>query len=218
MKKTCLLLVILSLTTALLHAAQTPVLTEIEKIQEKLWYLQRDVSAQKAALDQQQAELANLSARTGADDQAVSDRLDSLAQSAAGLQERTDNLDAHLQRLEESLTALVDEINRQNATFQTQTEQSTAWQERLTSLEARSATHRSEAEQALEENHRQLEELRAQLQQSVQSQAHEVNRIVLWGGGAALVIAVLLTIGVLVSGSRNRQKRSRHKNTPGHEL
>ncbi len=53
--------ILLLLFAAPLYAEQALVLTEIERIQEKIWYLQKDLVEQKTSLKEQQKQLQQLS-------------------------------------------------------------------------------------------------------------------------------------------------------------
>lgn len=110
--KTFYLLLAILLCTTSLHAEKVSILTEIEMLQEKLWYLQRDIGANKAALEEQQKHLKGLASDISKERQQMNKRLAALSQAAAGQQELTDRLNALRQaaadqhELSERLTTL----------------------------------------------------------------------------------------------------------------
>ena len=57
---------LLLLFAAPLYAEQALVLSEIERIQEKIWYLQKDLVEQKTSLKEQQKQMELLSNKTEA--------------------------------------------------------------------------------------------------------------------------------------------------------
>jgi chromosome segregation ATPase len=93
LKTLSLLLVILFCAPAL-HAEKVSVLTELEMLQDKVWYLQRDIGANKAALEEQQKQLKGLAADISKERVQLNKRLATLSQSAASQQELSERLAA----------------------------------------------------------------------------------------------------------------------------
>ena len=111
LKTLYLLLVILFCTTSL-HAEKVSILTELEMLQEKLWYLQRDIGTNKAALEEQQKQLKGLASDISKEQRQLNKRLTALSQATASQQELSDRLTtlsqatAGQQELNERLSAL----------------------------------------------------------------------------------------------------------------
>jgi chromosome segregation ATPase len=111
MKSLYLLIVLLFCTTPL-YAEKVSILTELEMLQEKLWYLQRDIGTNKAALEEQQKQLKGLAAEISKERQQLSKRLAALTQATASQQELSERLTALSQaaagqkELNEQLTSL----------------------------------------------------------------------------------------------------------------
>lgn len=110
--KTLYLLLVILFCTTTLHAEKVSILTELEMLQEKLWYLQRDIGANKSALEEQQKQLKGLETSFSKERQQLNKRLTALTQAAAGQQELNERLaalsqaTAGQQELNERLAAL----------------------------------------------------------------------------------------------------------------
>jgi len=216
--KTLLVLVVTLFFAAPLYADQALVLTEIEQIQEKVWYLQRDLAAQKSAIEKQQAELSLLAAKTDKQQRELETHSAAMAQTLAGQQESLQALDATLQSLKEAVTALVNDFNQQNNAQLQQAEKSGAQEGLLRAMREELASNRKQTEQALAETQKQLAETRAELAALKTSQGDLLNQPVLWGGGIALGLAVLLTIVLAFRSGRSRHIVDKREFPTKHEL
>ena len=119
LKALYILLVILFCSTAL-HAENVSILTEIEMIQEKIWYLNRDMGRNKTSLEEQQKQLELLVAGTDKERLELNERLTTLIQATTDQQEGARQMESYLQTLGEALNNLVTEARQQNNTLQDQ--------------------------------------------------------------------------------------------------
>jgi len=210
--------VMILLCAAPVQAEQALILTEIEQIQEKIWYLQRDLASQKTLLEAQQDQLAGLSATAKTGQQALAERIDDAALRVTEQQAAMQRMDRALEELDTALSALTTVVHQRNRDLVNQAEKTGSQQSRLQALGDQLATHQVRTEKALAETRDQLAETRSELAHLQQSQQGQLNRVVLWGGGAALVLAVLLTI-VLALRGRKADPLGGHRNDPtDHEL
>jgi chromosome segregation ATPase len=92
--KTLYLLLVILFCTTTLHAEKVSILTELEMLQEKLWYLQRDIGTNKSALEEQQKQLKGLVNDINKERLQLNKRLTALTESAAGQQELSERLAA----------------------------------------------------------------------------------------------------------------------------
>ena len=212
------------------HAEKVSVLTELEMLQEKLWYLQRDVGANKASLAEQQKQLKGLSAGLGKERQQLADRLTALDQATAGQQalntrlealskssaeqqERLNSVENGLVKLGEALAALTAEVKQQGGVFAEQTAQFSAISRRMETLQEELNAQQTGAGQDLGELRSQLDEARAQVLQTrariddlEADVGSQIKQLGYWGAGAALVLCILLTF-VIALRRDNRNRR-----------
>lgn len=228
--KTCYLLLILFFFTTPLHAEKVSVLTELEMVQEKLWYLQRDVGTNKAALAEQQKQLKALAADLGKDRQQLDDRLSALDQATTGQQELTARLDAMtkayveqqkrldsledgLVKLGEALNALTAEVKQQDGVLTDQAAQLSSLSKSVDTLRGELTAQQTGAGQdlgdlqnQLEEAHAQILETRARINDLEHDVGGQIKELGYWGAGAALALCILLTfIIALRKDNRNRR-------------
>lgn len=216
--KTLTLLLLLLMYTIPLYADQALVLTEIEQLQEKIWYLQRDVAAQKAALAQQQKQREGLAAKFNQGQTAIDEKLARLTQEIADQREKTQHADSRLQELQEALASLGNAVSQQTQTMQSQAETSGSQVELLKELRKEMASNQALTDQALAATRTQLDETRKELEALRRDDGRRNEQLALWGGGAALLLAILLTVAAIVRSSRSRQQAKRHQSPPRHEL
>jgi chromosome segregation ATPase len=200
------------------HAEQALVLTEIEQLQEKVWYLQRDLSTQKTALEQYQQEIKGIVTSDKESQQTLEKKLATLTELVNSQQNRTSQTESNLKGLDEALTALRDEFNQQNA-VQLQQAQKTGTQEGLLqSLRDQLTATRQNTEMTLAETNKRLDEALAQILSLQQSNNKGFNQTALYLGGAALILAVLLTVGFIFLNNKSKQTTYIPEQRQNHEL
>jgi chromosome segregation ATPase len=223
------MLAVLFLATSV-HAEKVSVLTELEMLQEKLWYLQRDVGANKAALAEQQKQLKGLAAGLGkerqqlnerltsldqakAEQQALNARIDTLSKSNAQQQERLNLVESGLVKLGEALTSLTAEVKQQGEPLAEQSARLGALGKRMETLQGELNAQQSGAGLGLGELRGQLDEARAQIIETrsridalEQNVGGQIKQLGYWGAGAALVLCILLTF-VIALRKDNRNRR-----------
>ena len=224
MKALQILLVIMLCTTPL-YAEQAHVLTEIEGIQEKIWYLQRDLTAQKSSLEKYQKQLELLASRTDKNQLDQNERLTALIQATTNQQSETRETESDLNRLTEALAAVAKEIEQQNHTMLEQAGKIDTLEGSLQALLTEFATQkastdqvRAETEKALAETRQQLTETRSQLDTLSQNSGTRFEQISLWGGGAALLLAIVLTISLAFRKPPAKRTPKERKHPPKHEM
>lgn len=201
-----------------LYADQALVLTEIEQIQEKIWYLQRDLAAQKSAIEKQQEQYTRNSADASKRQLDVETQLTAVTQEVARQHEKLKGLEDHLQSLQEAVTALVGEFNQQNRAQQQQAEKSGTQEERLRAMREELDANRTLTEQALAETQKQLAETRAEIAALKTNESGRFNQLILWGGGIALGLSILLTIILALRSGGARQSADKREFPTKHEL
>ena len=216
--KTLVSLLVILLFAAPLCAEQALILTEIEQIQEKIWYLQRDLAAQKSAIEKQRQEFSRLAAKTDKQQRDMETHSTAMAQTLASQQEALQKLDATVQSLKESVTALVNEFNQQNRAQLQQAEKSGTQEGLLRAMREEFASNRKQTEQALAETQKQLAETRAELAALQTNESGQFNQLLLWGGGIALGLSILLTIVLAFRSGRSRQTVDKREFPTKHEL
>lgn len=209
-------LLVILLCNAPLHAEQALVMTEIERLQEALWYLQRDIAAQATALKEHKEQLGLLAGKTDRSQTEMSERLAAMVMETADRQQRTLQMETQLQGLREDLAALGDELRRQKELQQELALQSTAQDGLLQALRTEFAAQQSRDAQAFNDIRGQLLENRSRLESFKQGQASDSERLVLWGGGAVLLLTILVTLGLAVR--KNTPRRRSEDFPPKHEL
>jgi chromosome segregation ATPase len=219
-----ILLVILLCSTHL-YAGQALVLTEIEGIQEKIWYLQRDLTVQKSLLEKYQKQLELLTSKTDKSQLDQKEHLTALIQSTTNQQDKTEQTESDLNKLTEALAALSEEVQQQNRTVLEQAGKIGTLEGSLQTLRAEFAAQqastdqaRTAIDQALAEARQQLVETRSQLDTLSQNTGTRIEQISLWGGGAALFLAILLTIILTFRKSPVKKTPSERKPSQKHEM
>lgn len=192
------LCILLLLITTPLCAEQALVLTEIERIQEKIWYLQKDLVEQKASLQEQQKHLQQLSNKTEAAQADINERLASQLSSVETLTSGINRTLADLAPVPEALAALTDQFVIQNNTIQEQSGQIGALQDRLQTLQSEFSSLQEQTSKTLAEMRAQVDETRLKIDSLGQDVGGRVEQISLWGMAAALILAVMLVF-IIVS-------------------
>mgnify|MGYP001139549628 CR=1 FL=1 len=190
--------ILLLLFAAPLYAEQALVLTEIERIQEKLWYLQKDLVEQKTSLNEQQKQLELLNNKTEASQADINELLASHIESVATQAARTNQAITELAPLAESLASLTDQFVSQNETILEQSTKISALEGQLQKMQAEFSSVQELTSKALAETQAQVSETRLKIEALDQDVGGQVEQISLWGMGAALVLAVMLTF-IIVS-------------------
>ena len=223
--KTLLSLLVALLFAAPLSAEQALILTEIEQIQEKIWYLQRDLAAQKSTIEKQQQAFSRLAAKTDKQQRdlethsaTTAETLASQQETLASQQESLQRLDATVQSLKESVTTLVNEFNQQNSAQRQQAEKAGAQEGLIRAMREEFAANRKQTEQALAETQKQLAETRAELAALQTDESGQFNQLILWGGGIALGLSILLTIVLAFRSGGSRKTVDKREFPTKHEL
>jgi len=221
------LLVILFCSTSL-HAEQLSILTELELIQEKIWYIQRDMGANKNSLEELQKQQKFLASGLDKEQLVVNERLTTLTQATNRQAEIETQRESTLKKIGEALTILVTEAKQQKSVLQDQEGKISTLEGSLSTLrdsllkqqtDAKQAltglrTQLSEAQGQIVEAQGQIVEVRAQmvealsqLESAEQEAGGQVEKISYWVGGAVLILAILLTIGLALR--KNKATTSR---------
>ena len=201
-----------------LYADQALVLTEIEQIQEKIWYLQRDLAAQKSAIEKQQEQYTRHSAGTNKRQLDVETQLTAVTQEVARQQEKLQGIEDSLQSLKETVTALDGEVNQQNRAQLQQAEKSGTQEGLLRAMREELVANRRLSEQALAETQKQLAETRSEIAALKTNESGQFNQLILWGGGIALGLSILLTIVLALRSGGPRQSADKREFPTKHEL
>ena len=200
-----------------LYAEQALVLTEIEQIQEKIWYLQKDLAAQKTSFKQQQKKLETISSRNEEGQLALNERLALLAEGVATQQQYTQQIEARLENLDQALAALTNEIVTQNGARQETTRETKVLEKKIQALQTEYSSKQAKTEQTLAETVAQLDETRSQLQ-TMEQEVGSSKQIWLWVAVAALVLAVVLTISLSFRKKNDAGAITDLKQPPKHEM
>jgi len=216
--KILLSLLVVLLCAAPLYADQALVLTEIEQIQEKIWYLQRDLATQKSLIEKQQEKVTRLLAGTEKKQRDLEMHLAAATQTLASQQEAVQGIESTMQSLKEAVTTMVNEFNQQNQAQLQQAEKSGAQEGLLRAMREEFASNRKQTEQALAETQKQLAETRAELAALQTNESGQFNQLILWGGGIALGLSILLTILLAFRSGRSRQTVDKREFPTKHEL
>jgi uncharacterized coiled-coil protein SlyX len=189
---------LLLLFAAPLHAEQALVLTEIERIQEKIWYLQKDIVEQKTSLKDQQKQLKFLVKKTEASQTDINEKFASQLQVVEAQTERIKQALAELEPITKSIGSLADQFILQNNTIVEQSGKISALQGQLQKMQAEFSSVEEKTSKALAETQAQVDETRSRIDALGQDVGGQVEQISMWGMGAALILAVMLTF-IIVS-------------------
>ena len=189
---------LLLLFAAPLHAEQALVLTEIERIQEKIWYLQKDIVEQKTSLKDQQKQLKLLVKKTEASQTDINEKFASQLQVVEAQTERIKQALAELEPITKSIGSLADQFILQNNTIVEQSGKISALQGQLQKMQAEFSSVEEKTSKALAETQVQVDETRSRIDALGQDVGGQVEQISMWGMGAALILAVMLTF-IIVS-------------------
>ena len=189
---------LLLLFAAPLYAEQALVLTEIERLQEKIWYLQKDIVEQKTSLKDQQKLLKFLVKKTEASQTDINEKFASQLQVVEAQTERIKQALAELEPITKSIGSLTDQFILQNNTIVEQSGKISALQGQLQKMQAEFSSVQEKTSKALAETQAQVDETRSRIDALGQDVGGQVEQISMWGMGAALILAVMLTF-IIVS-------------------
>ena len=216
--KTLQILFIILLCATPLFADQALLLTEIEQIQEKIWHLQRDIAGQKSSVTEYQKQLKSLAVKADDGHLELDERLTRLAQSISSQQEKTNLIETDLKNLNEALATLTNEVRQQNSAIPDQTKRITILEGSLRTLQTKLASQQTSTEHALTETRKQLMETRAQVDMLGQDVGGRIEKIGLWGAGAAVILIVVLIIVIVGRKDKTKKQSSDWKQPPRHEM
>ena len=189
---------LLLLFAAPLYAEQALVLTEIERLQEKIWYLQKDIVEQKTSLKDQQKQLKFLVKKTEASQTDINEKFASQLQVVEAQTERIKQALAELEPITKSIGSLTDQFILQNNTIVEQSGKISALQDQLQKMQAEFSSLQEKSTKALAETQAQADDTRLKIDALGQDVGGQVEQISMWGMGAALILAVMLTF-IIVS-------------------
>ena len=213
MKTLYLLIVILFFSTPL-HAENVSILTELEQLQEKLWYLQRDLKENKASHEKQQKQLDSLVSGIGKERLQLQERLTASTQETTNLQEVTRLLENDLVKLGEALIALTEDVRQQNSAFSDQAGRIEALEESTAVLLGERAAQKTDTGQELStlrtqlaETRTQMDKARSQVDALEQDVGDQIKLLGYWGAGVALIFFIALTFVFILCMNRERPGR-----------
>ena len=152
-----------------------------------------------------------------------------MAETLARQQKSLQGIDATVQSLQESVTALARELDQQTRTQMQQAQKSGTQEGLLQGMREEFAASQKQTDLALAELQKQtdlalaelqkqLAESRAELAALKTNQGESYDRLILYGGGAALALMVLLTIVLAVRSGSSRRHAEKRKLPTRHEL
>jgi len=192
------LFILLLLFAAPLYAEQALVLTEIERIQEKIWYMQKDLVEQKGSLKKQQKQLEIFDNQAEASQTSLKEQLASQLQVVETQAESINLALSELKPIEESLGSLTDQFVIQSNTIVKQSNRISDLEDQLKKMQTELSSSQEKIAKALAETRAQVDETRSKIDALGQDVGGRVEQISLWGMGAALILAVMLTF-IIVS-------------------
>jgi len=216
--KALYVLIIILLYATPLFAEQALLLTEVEKIQEKIWYLQKDLAAQKASLNEQQKQITGLASKNNAQQQVLDERYAQLSSAVVAQQEKTSQMESNLAALSEAVASLTEHIGTQNSSAEEQTGEIEALQKTVQALRTEFSQKQAVAEQSIAESREQVDEILTQMERLEQEVGGRVEKIGLWGAGAALLLAVVLTIALALRKRDTKVPANTSKQASRHEM
>lgn len=218
MRALYILLILILLAAPLYAADQALVLTEIEQIQEKIWYLQRDLAAQKDALEKQKGQLAVMAAQAKEQQAGFSDQLATLTQTVKSQAELAARSESQLTQLQGTLLEFQEKINQKEETNLDVASKVSSLEGSLQALRSELAAQQKSHDQALAELRKQQEETRSQLDTMTQKGKGLNDQVILWGAVAALTIAVLFTLVFALKGRKGKSHYDERRDSSHHEL
>lgn len=219
----CLLIILLSSTP--LYADQALVLTEIEKIQESIWYLQKDLAAQNTEFKKFQAQLGVIVAQSKDDRRLLNERINAIQGLVESQQAEVRQTNQRLENLKQALASLADGDNSQQDVvleqaqkIQTQEKSLQDLRTRLSDLQTGTSEAITRTQRQLEDTQQQLEDTRSQVAALGQDIGGRVEKIGILGAGALLILAIGLTIGLAFRKGSGKRDTSELKHPTNHEM
>lgn len=212
------ILIIIMFCATTLYAEQALLLTEVEKIQENIWYLQKDLAAQKASLKEQQQQVKSIVAKNNTQLRTLDNNFTALSASLVAQQEKTSQLESQLTALSEAVASLTDHFDSQNSSAKEQTGEIETLRRTLQTLQAEFTQKQTTSEQALAETREQLSETRTQLESLEQEVGGSVEKLGLWGAGTALLLAVIVAITLVLRKKDSKASSNTSRPAPRHEM
>ena len=192
------LFILLLLFAAPLYAEQALVLTEIERIQEKIWYMQKDLVEQKGSLKKQQKQLEILDNQAEASQTYLKEQF---ARQLRVVETQSEDINlalSELKPIEESLGSLTDQFVIQSNTIVEQSNRISDLEDQLKKTQTELSSSQEKISKTLAETRAQVDETRSKIDALGQDVGGQVEQISMWGMGAALILAVMLTF-IIVS-------------------
>lgn len=218
-------LLVIILCSTPLYAEQALVLTEIEGIQEKIWYLQRDLTAQKSSLEKYQQQLEQLATKADKNQFDQDKQLTAMLQATTNQQDKMNQAENDLKKLAEAMAAAVKEVEQQKNIILEQANEIDTLEGSLQTLRTELATQKANSDKAIAEivqasteTRRQLDDTRSQLDTLSQDAGTRIEQISLWGGGAALFLAIILTISLAFRRSPAKRTSPDREQPTKHEM
>jgi chromosome segregation ATPase len=204
--KALFLLLVFVLSSSSLHAESPSIYTDLEQLQEKIWYLQRDVEQLKISIEDQQKQLNGLDTDIKTELTLLNERFSALHQDTATREEKTGRMESGLDNLGEVLTGLITEVKQQNDIILEQAEKINALEKSMAAIRAERMSQRTDTGQELSAFREQLSEVHSQLDTIEQGMHRQLKQLSYWAAGAALFFSVVLTFVVLLL----KNRRSSH--------
>jgi chromosome segregation ATPase len=208
---------LIMLCTAPLYADQALVLTEIEQIQEKIWYLQRDLATQKKALQEQQKQLGQLNSLTEKNQTVDSTLTSSMSELIANRQATVSQTNRNLEYLRDTLVKLGEKLDEQNKTILSKTEKIGVLEGSLQALRKEGDSQQARLDQALTDLKGELLATRTELNNLQKNTSNRSEQVSLWVAGAAFLSAIMLTILFALRGRSKREPQEKSYPTK-HEM
>ena len=199
-------------------AEQALILTEIEQVQEKVWYLQRDIASQTSQLQEQKKQIEKLSALVKKVQKESTAGSREEVQRLEKQQEEVLQLKNDLQELKTMVTAIESELKTLGRDISTGSEKTGTQEGLLKSLQDTVATQSTRTEQAFILIRDKLEETRAELESLKATRNEKLNQIVLWGGGVALGLLILLISILIFRGGSSKKSGNERRRSQDYEL
>ena len=216
--KTLPLCLFILLCVTPLHAAQALVLTELEQLQEKIWYLTKDIAEQKILLEKQQKQLSSITSGNNKKQQEQEERLSTLVSEIASHQEKISKAEKTFSEMDVLLTNLLDEVGQQEKIVKEQADKALDQDQLIQTLRTEVSSYRSQTDKAIAETRSELDKIRSTIE-TIGKDAGKSNERIIWLiAGAVLLLAIVLTFFIALS--NRKHLRQTHRITPpaDHEM
>jgi predicted nucleic acid-binding Zn-ribbon protein len=204
LKALYLFLAILLCSTPL-HAEKFSIQTELEQMQEKIWYLQRDIGKNKISIEEQQKQFKLLSSSISKEQKQLNESFTTLTQGNAERNEKSKQMESDLVKLGEALIALTAEVRQQNNLFVDQTEKINALEKSVAELRGERLAQQTGTGQELNAFRDQLTEIRTKngdIRSQLDVMGGQVKQLGYWGAGVAMFISIVLTVVIFLFKNR----------------